>query len=296
MISFQKSYERLQSMTGDSDTASTTLFKALLNEGSRKCYEKLDAEYFYTSITDTTVDGNESYPLPYDCEKIHNIKVTINSIDYIAVEYPYDENSWNALVGGSTTSSEQEYPTYYFVKRNTIEIWPFSSTSAYTITIRYKRRVKDLSQDDYVTGNITTLANGGTAVTGSGTTWTAAFVGRYFKIDAEGIWYEITGRSGNTAITLAREYGGTAIVAGSESYTIGEFSLLPETFQTLPLDFALAQYYLQKENQNLYAIYNAKFERGLQELKETGGNLTTSGVIEENVEVVNYNDYPQNLS
>jgi len=295
MLSFQKSYERLQAISGDSDTASTTLFKALLNEGMQKLYASLDAEYFYTSITDLTADGNESYPLPFDCEKIVNYKTTISSRDYITVEYPGDENAWNALVGGSTTSDEQTYPTYYFVKRNTIEIWPFSSTSAYTITIRYKRRTKDLSQDDYTTGNITTLANAGTAVTGSGTIWTAGFVGRYLKINSDGNWYEISARSGNTAITLAREYGGTAIAAGSEAYTIGELSLLPEPFQDAPIDYALYVYYLQKENTALAGVYKTSFYEKMEQLKEYA-NPTTSGVIGEDIEIINYNDYPSGLT
>ncbi len=296
MKSFQTLYEDCQAQSSDTDTTTLTFFKSKLNESIKKAYAVLNAEWFYDSATDLTVDGDESYPLPFNCERVHSIKVTISSRDYVVTEFPRGENEWLALTGGATSATESNYPTYYFVKRDTYEFYPASSTSGYTITMRYKIDPKDLTAADYTTGNITTLAAAGTAITGSGTTWTAAFVGRFFKIDASGDWYRISTRTGDTAITIAREYGGTAISGGSESYTIGEFSLLPEQHQELPINYALYRYFLQKENTNLAVSYKTIWEEGLQKLKETGGNLTTSRVIDENVHIRDYNNYPAGLS
>lgn len=296
IISFNTLYSKCQSITGDSTSASLTLFKYWLNRGIQKAYGILDTEYFNTSATDATADGTSSYPLPYNCEKMHSLKVTIGTKDYVVVEYPGDENSWIALCGGTSTASESTYPTYYFPKRNTYEIWPTSSTDSYTITLRFKRNTKNLSQDDYTTGTIKTLANGGTAVTGDSTSWTAAFVGRYFKIDADGYWYEITARTSNTAITLAREYGGTAIAAGSESYTIGEASLLPEGYQDLPLFYTLFRYFKFKKRQDIATDYRGDWESGLANLAADTGNLTTSGVLAEDITIIDSNQWPSGLS
>ena len=97
-------------------------------------------------------------------------------------------------------------------------------------------------------------------------------------------------------VELAREYGGTSIAAGTSAYTIGEMSFLPEQHQELPVNFALYRYFLQKENTNLAVSYKTIWEEGLQKLKSTGGNLTTSGVIDENVHIRDYNNFPSGLS
>ena len=294
--SFQNLYEDCQTQTSDSDTASLSYLKTKLNEGISKAYGILNAEHFYTNATDTTADGQSSYPKPYNCDKMVSVKVTIGSVDYVAIEFPGSGSQWIALTGGTGTASENAYPTYFFVKRNTYEIWPTSSTDGYTITVRYKRRHKDLTQADYTTGTITTLANAGTAVTGSGTTWTAAFIGRFFKIDADGEWYEISARTSNTAITLAREYGGTAISGGSESYTIGEGSLLPFDFQDIPMNFALWKYYKQKKRLDLANDYKQEWLENLEDLKSYASSDTVSGVLSEDIAIKNPNEWPQNLS
>jgi len=302
-LSFQSQYERCQSLSSDDNSTTLTLFKALLNEGTHKCYSVLNAEYFYSSATDLTVDGTSSYPLPYNCSKLHSVKVTVGDTDYVAKEFPADENQWNALRGSSLTS-ENTYPTYFFVKKNTFEIWPTSSTSGYTITERYKVTTKDLSSDDYTTGTILTATNGSTAIVGNAPSWTSAMVGRYLKITGDEYWYEISAVPTSSTITLAREYGGTSIVAGTTAYTIGNMSLIPEPHQDAPVDYALWIYYLKKENTTLADRYKDNFqglddkELGgkLLQIKRYGSNLTTSGVLEEDIRVVNPNNYPQNLS
>lgn len=286
---FKDLYESCQALSSDDNATTLINFKKWLNQGAFKAYKVLNAEYFYKSATDATEDGTYSYPLPFDCSKVHTITITDdNDIQYPVGEFPGTENDWNALV--SDGGAEAEYPQYFFIKKNTYEFYPTSSADDYTITVKYKRTIKDMSQADYTTGNITTLASAGTAVTGSGTTWTAAFVGRYFKIDADGVWYEITARSANTGITIAREYGGTAIAAGSEDYTIGEMSLLPEGYQELPIDYAMWMYYLQKENTDMADRYKQNWLEGLLELKQDGGNLTTSGILQETINLVDPND------
>jgi hypothetical protein len=116
------------------------------------------------------------------------------------------------------------------------------------------------------------------------------------KIDDDGYWYEISARTSNTAITLLREYGGTAIVAGTSAYTIGEMSMLPEAYQDAPIDYALYMYYMIKEKADLAAIYKGNFFEKLRDIKGYGSNLTTSGVISTRGQrIINPNDYPRNL-
>jgi hypothetical protein len=293
--SFQNLYGQCQSLSSDDNTATLTLFKGWINKALSKCYANLNSEYFYSSATDLTVDGTFSYPLPYNCSKLHTLVTTISTTNYVAREFPGSENEWNALLA-STTPTESTYPTYFFVKRNTVEIYPTSSTSGYTLTMKYKVTTKDLSADDHITGTILTATNGSTSIVGNAPSWTSAMVGRYLKITGDEYWYEIAAVPTATTITLAREYAGTSIVAGTTAYTIGEMSLLPEGYQDAPVDWAMGMYYLVKENPSLSAVYMNSFNEKNELIKRYGGNDTTSGIIEEDIRVNNPNDFPQNLS
>jgi len=292
--SFKSLYEQCQSLSSDDNTATLTLFKGWINKAISKCYANLNAEYFYSSSTDLTVDGTFSYPLPYNCSKLHTLVTTISTTNYVAREFPGSESEWNALLA---TPTESTYPTYFFVKRNTVEIYPTSSTSGYTMTLKYKVTTKDLSADDHTTESIKTATNGSTAIVGNtGTLWTSAMVGRYLKITGDEYWYEISAVPTATTITLAREFSGNSIAIGTENYTIGEMSLLPENIQDLPIHYALWNYYRKKENPTLANDYKASWEEGLLNLKQGGGNLVTSGVLEENIKINNPNDFPTGLS
>jgi hypothetical protein len=287
--SYQDLYTECQSLSSDDNSSTLTLFKKWLNKGISKAYAQLNAEWFYESVLYTTVDGDFSYPLPYNCQKIHSIKVVdSNDYPYVATEFPGSETEWDTLMDGST---EGEYPQYFFVKRNTFEIYPISATSALDMTVKYKVRKKELSADDYVTSSIKTATFGSTAIVGNAPTWTSAMVGRYLKITGDGDWYEISDIPTATTMTLAREYAGEAIVAGTTAYTIGEMSLLPEDSQDLPLQFAMWMYYRTKKDLQSANDYKASWLEGLQELRGAS-NLTTSGLIGEEVVIVDPNSNP----
>ena len=106
---------------------------------------------------------------------------------------------------------------------------------AWTLNYEYIQSLPKMTE--YTTGTITTLANGGTAVTGSGTdfdgyvTDTDAY-DYYFRIDGDGTgasskWYKVASVASNTSLTLSDAYAGTAIAAGTSNFTISTISLLP---------------------------------------------------------------------
>ncbi len=86
---------------------------------------------------------------------------------------------------------------------------------------------------DYTTGTVSALANGATAVTGVGTSWAGYLQSGYtyyFRIDGDGtgdesVWYKVSAAPGATSLTLAENYNGITIAAGSAKYTI---SMVPE--------------------------------------------------------------------
>lgn len=109
------------------------------------------------------------------------------------------------------------------------------TTSAMTIFFEYIPSLARMTE--YTTGTITTLANSGTAVTGSGTAFDDYVTditeyNYYFRIDGDGTggaskWYKVTSAGSATALTLTDAYEGTAISTGTETFTICRDSLLP---------------------------------------------------------------------
>ena len=295
-LSFQELYTKAQNLSSDTSSASLTIFKDLLNEGLTKAYAVLGSQYFYGTATETTAVDTSSYSLPAQCEKLHTLKVTISSVDYVATEYPGDETSWNSLTGSATASSS-DYPQYFFVKANTVEIYPQSATAAYTITMRFKKRVKELTADDYTTESVKTAVVGDATIVGNtGTTWTTAMGGRFLKVTADGLWREIASVTDATNLELSREWDGTAITAGTSAYTIGEMSQLPYDLQNIPCDYTLWRYYLLKENTSLAQLYKLSWDEGLERLRISAGNDTTSGVIGEDINILYTPDWQTGLT
>lgn len=134
---------------------------------------------------------------------------------------------------------------------------------------------------------------GGSLITGSGTTWTAGFIGRYIRIantsaanGGDGFWYKITDVLSTTVLVLEKEYEGSAISAGSATYTIGQVPPIPEAYQSAPLWRMVAIYWdIQgdKQAERYWRLYDGGVEAGLS--KDYGGlisqMLDESGATEE---------------
>ena len=293
--SFDDLVDDCQSQTADTDSTTETYFKSKLNEGIQKGYAALPSEYFFTSSTDLTEASTTSYPMPYNCEKLHTISVAIASTNYVVLEFPGNENQWISLIGTGTPTAS-DYPLYFFPKTDTYEVYPQSSTASYVITLRYIDRGKNLTNADYTTDTIKTATSGSTAIVGNATVWTSAMEGRFFQLTDDDRWYKIASVTDNTNLVLSREFVGTSVSAGTASYKIGEMSLLPKSQQSLPVSYALWKYYGKKTNDPRAKSYKAEFDEGLEELKSYAGNLTTSGVIDEDIVIRNINDWPLDLS
>jgi len=120
------------------------------------------------------------------------------------------------------------------------------------------------------TASITVNAsNGGSIVTGTGTTWTLDMVGRYIMITnttaangGDGFWYEIGGFIDSTHVSLLKPYEGTAIAAGTAAYTIGQCSVIPEAYDIGIVYRATALYWDNQGDANRAKVYWLKYDGG----------------------------------
>ena len=291
-------------MTDDRDTTDTLpFFKEQINVGLHLVEAELGSFYTETTRTDTTVASQTAYQSPDDCVRIKDVYVTVGTVQYPAKEI-FNEDEWRDIQS-NTQSSTSDFLRYFFARYDTYELYPEPATAGNTITVTYERANRDLYNDDYTTGTITTLANAGTAVTGDGTTFTAGMVGRFFKIDAYPVWYEISAYTSATGITLKKKYQGTAIAAGSSAFTIGEMPRIPPSTHILPAHYALWQYFLgfktdgekSKDYRDMFLGLGRYEGIGLAAAKATyGRRYSTTYINGKRQRLINPNNFPLNMS
>jgi hypothetical protein len=283
------------SLTNDAATTNGTLGNQFLNDGHRLVISKVPRVREIERNLSTAA-STQFTALPYDYEQLIAVKVTISSVVHVPIEIT-SRDEWNRL---NRISSTSDVPNFYFIDGGTKKIGFYptpANTTANAIQVTYKRRIKDLSIVDYTTGGILTATNGSAAIVGTGTTWTAAMAGRYLRItdsDAankgDGEWYEIASAS-STAITLVQPYNGTSIATGNAAYTIGQMTLLPEDYQTLPVWYAVGEYWDLNKDTEQATKYQTKFNNSLKQMIEDYGNKVNNMVVDEGIphKIINSN-------
>lgn len=281
-----KSYTTLRnlasSLVDNAETATLTLLDQFINDGHRLVCGERPWPFLPVSDTLATVASQQAYEIPARIGRLKAIKVTVSSTIYTP-RLIVSESEWQRI---NMTVATSDIPQFFYVRGRTVELYPKSATTNGTITFYGNRELRDINVADYTTGQITTLANAGTAVTGSSTVWTAPMAGRYIRITysdtantGDGFWYEISSVGSNTALTLVKPYEGTAISAGSAAYTIGMMPLLPEAYHVLPVYYAAWQYWLLNGDARA-GSYKLQYDEMLTQMGREYGSTTDSPVVD----------------
>jgi hypothetical protein len=245
---------------------------------------------FLESTTDlTTVASKSSYEIPNKYRKLIDIYIYSgngSSSDTIYMpEMIYDPTKWKLIKASKL--GESDVPRFVYIEGTKIHIEPTPATTGNKITIRGRLNTRDLSIADYITGSIASVSNGGTAVVGNGTTWTADMVGRYIKINqttsangGDGFWYEIGGWTNATNITLTKPYEGASISAGTAGYVIGQVPVIPEAYQPAIIFRAVAMYWQKEGDLSRAKTYWMMYDGG----KEAGYTDEYGGLMLEMLE------------
>lgn len=287
-----KTYTILRNLFGtlsnNNSTANLSLADQLMNDEYLSVCAERDWDFLLRTNTISTVASQQGYGLPADYGSLVSITVLVGSYAWSPIEIS-SATEWDRINGQPTFTGQ--YPQYFFVFNGVVKLWPTPSASSNTITITYRKKVTALSVADYTTGNVSAVTLAGTAVTGSGTTWTVPMAGRYLQItqtntagqSGDGLWYLISAATA-TSITLADAYLGVTIT-GNTAFTVGQVSALPEEYQTIPLYKALQTYYTSIEPEPDRADrYGSEYNRLREKLTEgyamqtMNVNIETSGV------------------
>lgn len=264
MRTYEQLYTDCKNLSGNDDWESR--FKTLVNETHETVVE-MQPWSFMTGETDiATTDDGASYLLPPNVSKV--LAVRMDDETFEPPTFIDDWNEWQRLQ--SLESGATDVPEYFTVREGSLLMHPATDTAGNTLKTTVRYRHADMSVDDYTTGTVTTLAADGTAVTGNGTAWTSAMVGRHIRIekpDGDNRYYPITAVGSTTTLTVGSAWLGSAISGGSASYRIGEMPLIPGPYQSLLKWRPLAIFYDAEEkpgqSQRNWMLYDGGYEAGL---------------------------------
>ena len=234
-----------------------------------------------------TVANQERYQIPNKFRKLIQIGVysgsdpSATSTDTLySPEMVYDPTKWMLIK--QFRYGVQDVPYFTYVENTEYLIQPIPATTGNTILVRGRLNTVDLTIADYTTGSIVSIANGGTAVVGTGTTWTADMVGRYIQITqttaangGDGAWYQIGSFTDSTHIGLLKPYNGTTIAAGTAAYTIGQVPVIPEAYQPGIIYRSSALYWQTENDLNRAKSYWMQYDAG----NEAGFIDTYGGLV-----------------
>jgi hypothetical protein len=269
-----------QKTTNDNSSDALTYLKLLMNYGYKSLLIAFGRSVIEDTKTAVTVADQQYYQAPRNFLWLKSLTVTIGSTVYPVFEEESQEN-WDIM---NMTTQSSTIPTKFFIRRNfgisgdEIGLWPVPSTADYTITMIYEATDRDLTQTKYTAGTVT-ATNGSAAIVGSGTTFTAAMIGRYLNITdsaGDGMWYKVSARSSNTAITLENVYEGSTL---SGTYQIAEAFNLPEDMQILPVHYAMYWYFSGKGNKDKMSEHMALFNQGFEVGRRRYGAKTRNPLL-----------------
>jgi len=204
--------------------------------------------------TALTVENQQRYHYPPNIyPPIQSATLSIGDVDY-PLDIVNSQLEWNRL--NEIDFSGTTIPQFIFPMRDHFEIWPIPAEDGDTITLLANMLDRDMTADDYTTGSVTVTNNDAT-VTGSGTTFTASMVGRWFKTDNDPTFYRVASFTSTTSIELETVWEGST--AAGASYTIGEAPEIPPELHELLPHGAAADFYAGPKKDFTAAQYHNNY-------------------------------------
>lgn len=269
------------------DTTNISFLQNLWNESRRTVAAIRGGNWPWLEIEESvlTTAGQQYVEIPNDMRRVTGVRVVVGTGTSATIYLPrlvYDAQKWELILAYRLGSNQ--YPYFCYQQGTRLLFSPIPTDSTTTVTLIGRRKITDVTIQDYTTGTITMATNGTNLITGSGTSWTSGMAGQWIQIAAiaganggDGEWYEIASITDATDLVLVKLYQGTNIVAGSATYTMGQITYEPESWQMAPIYRALALFFqtnspMQGDQAVRYwKLYDGGQEAGLSAL--VGGML-----------------------
>ena len=275
-------------LTKDTTTANQTAGQIRINNSVRTiCNLQGGKLRFLEDTADVyTVANQEEYQIPNKFRKLVDMMIysddgsggpAATSTIY-SPEMVFDPTKWKLIQ--QYRYGVQDVPYFTYVRRTSFLVQPVPATTGNLIRLVGRLQTNDMSIADISTGTIASVAQDGTAVVGSGTSFTQDMVGRVIQIaqtnadnGGDGFWYEISAVADATHLTLMKPYEGRSISAGTAAYIIGQAPVVPEAYEPAIIYRSVAQYWQEQDDLQKAKMYWMMYDGGneLGENKEYGG-------------------------
>lgn len=258
----------------DSTTTAKSVIQAGINRGLLVLRKKLRRLYAIETRTFTISAGQSVYQTPEDCIRALDIKF-IDGGSRDPLHYVDSDSEWDIYKQKVNQSGRPQF--WRMISSDMFELWPVPTSG--TGEIRMQTRAKPLSQLDYTTGTVT-LTQGSANVVGTGTSFSAAMVGRSLRLangNGDLNYYRIQSYTDATHITLENNFAGTSI--SGAAYRIGEVPNIPADFHYALADHGMRNYWMWRKDRELAGDAYADFLEVKDSIEEDD-QPTTSSVIE----------------
>jgi len=289
MNSYTSLINQYTTLTNNTETANVNFGTLMINQGiSEILAMPVSWKFLETSKVIPTIANIPAYVLPVDYEKMISVKVQNGTYQFISKQVK-NRDLFNQLTAVPFTS---DYVTNYYIDSRTVLLYPTPASSGNNITLYYKKLAKEINAANYTTGTITATFDDAT-ITGSGTTFTAAMIGRYLQTQ-DGYWYLIADVTSTTTLELEQPYQGTT--GAGLPYIIGQMSVLPANYDEAPVYYAVYQYWNQNNDLPRAQHYERMWNEKIKQLKDNFITTSFDPGGDPQVQIINPNDYPQNIT
>ena len=280
MLTYSEILSEAQEQVQDADATTAILLSRAINIGQHRFGAVLNREWRTAEFIFSTEADKQFYPIPEDAIRPKSLVITVGNVDY-PLKIIEDEDTWNEL-NRYRTSEVADIPSHWYVKgRDQVGIFPTPSSAVTNgATLRYEKRMQDMSVVDYITNDID-LTNGDATVTGNTTVFTAAMVGRTLLVEDSTshnrTGYKIETFTSTTELELENLWAGQS--GTGLSYIIGEVPDIPSEFHEALVDYACYRYYKRRRDIGLSRDMKSAYREALDLCKETYGSKTSSNYI-----------------
>lgn len=268
-----------------------------LNQGLR-LFKNASRRYWTRKEVVTDLVANQQYyTFPEDMVRITTVKVTSGGLTLPVIMIDSEE-MWNRL--NLVPAMTVGIPTQGFIRgRNEIGLYPLPAANATNgLIVSYESRLKDMSLDDVTTATLNVTLNSAAVVANTGTPFTANMVGMWLSVTdgSDGNWYQITGYTDTTHITLENYYQGPTKTG--VACIIGSVPDIPEDYHLALAYYAAYNYFLKRKDKDTAAAFKSLFDDLFKQYKKVYG-VKTTGFTQDDLTLYNYNLFglpPQNVT
>lgn len=298
MITYTQLYKRAADTLGVANTPSQALtnIQQDINHSLRKFKNASRRYWTRKEVTTSLVAGQQYYTFPEDMVRITTVRVTSGGLTP-PITMIDSEEMWNRinLIPAMTVG----VPLYGYIRgRNELGLFPVPSQNVVAgLVVSYEPRLKDMNSDDVtnITLNVTANSNIIVAATGS---FNANMVGMWVTITdgSDGNWYQITGFTDSTHVTLENYYQGPTKTGVAS--LIGLVPDIPEDYHLALVDYACYRYYLKRKDAKTAASHKSLYDEALKEYKKIYAGKQT-GATQNDITASQYNIFgvpPQNVT